>query len=128
MTERPSPQSPPHRPLAPALRRGLLGHCPACGETRLFARFLKATPACSQCGQAWDGHQADDFPAYIVILLLGHIIVPLMIEVNRAFAVPMGVQAALWPCLAALLALLLIQPVKGGVIAYQWSRRMAGFG
>jgi uncharacterized protein (DUF983 family) len=62
-----------------------------------------------------------------VILLLGHILVPLMIEVNFALAIPMGVQIALWPGLAVLLAAGLIQPAKGSVIAFQWSKRLHGF-
>ncbi|QGP80042.1 DUF983 domain-containing protein [Sphingobium sp. CAP-1] len=121
----PAPPSP--RPIGPAIGHGLRGRCPACGEGRLFARFLKSAPACAPCGQRLDVHQADDFPAYLVILLLGHILVPLMIEVNAALAIPLGWQAALWPTLAVLLASALIQPVKGAVIAFQWSRRMAGF-
>lgn len=118
---------PAQRPLQPAILRGLRGRCPACGEAPLFARFLRPEAACPACGQSWAGHQADDFPAYIVILLLGHILVPLMIEVNAAFAVPLAVQAALWPGLAVVLAVVLIQPVKGAVIALQWARRMHGF-
>lgn len=74
-----------------------------------------------------DGHQADDFPAYIVVLLLGHILVPAMIEVNHALEIPLGWQAILWPSLALILAVAMIQPVKGGVIALQWARRMHGF-
>ena len=93
----------------------------------MFARFLKTAPNCPSCGLALDAHQADDFPAYIVILLLGHILVPLMIEVNSALAIPLGWQALIWPGLAIILALAMIQPVKGAVIAVQWSRRMAGF-
>ncbi|AOF95852.1 DUF983 domain-containing protein [Sphingobium sp. SA2] len=123
----PAPDAVAARPFGPALALALRGRCPACGEGRLFAHFLKPVPACAQCGQRWDLHQADDFPSYIVILLLGHILVPLMIEVNSAFAIPLGWQAAIWPTLAFLLAVAMIQPVKGGVIAFQWTRRMAGF-
>ena len=115
------------RPLRPALALALRGRCPACGEGRMFKSFLKPSPSCAHCGASWDLSRADDFPAYIVILLLGHILVPLMIEVNSAFAIPLGVQAALWPCLAVVLALLMIQPAKAAVIAFQWSRRMDGF-
>lgn len=93
----------------------------------MFGRFLKPVSACATCGEAWDVYRSDDFPAYIVILLLGHILVPLMIEVNHALAIPLGWQALLWPALAAILAVALIQPVKGAVIALQWSRRMQGF-
>lgn len=118
---------PPPRPLGPAIALGLRGRCPACGEGRLFGRFLKPVAACSSCGQPWNVHRADDFPAYIVILLLGHILVPLMIEVNSALSIPLGWQAAIWPTLAAILAVAMIQPVKGAVIAFQWAKRMYGF-
>lgn len=115
------------RPLRPALALALRGRCPACGEGRMFSHFLKPSPCCDHCGASWDKSRADDCPAYIVILLLGHILVPLMIEVNSALAIPLGVQAALWPCLAVILALFMIQPAKAAVIAFQWSRRMDGF-
>ncbi|MCP1471140.1 uncharacterized protein (DUF983 family) [Sphingobium sp. OAS761] len=117
----------PDRPAMDAIKHGLRGRCPACGQGRLFARFLKPVSSCRQCGTRIDLHQADDFPAYIVILLLGHILVPLMIEVNAALAIPLGWQAVLWPLLAVILATAMIQPVKGAVIAFQWSRRLAGF-
>ncbi|MEZ5711589.1 MAG: DUF983 domain-containing protein [Sphingobium sp.] len=107
--------------------RGLKGQCPACGEGRLFPRFLKPATSCPQCGEALDGHQADDFPSYIVILLLGHILIPTMIEVNYLFDIPLGWQSIIWPAMALTLALSMIQPVKGGVIGYQWARRMHGF-
>src|SRR3546814_3506155 len=32
-----------------AILRGLRGHCPRCGEARLFMRFLKPIPRCPQC-------------------------------------------------------------------------------
>ncbi|WP_031294670.1 DUF983 domain-containing protein [Sphingobium ummariense] len=123
----PAPEQKRERPFRPAAMLALRGRCPSCGEGRLFAGFLRPVHACAQCGQRWDVHQADDFPSYIVILLLGHILVPLMIEVNAALSIPLGWQAAIWPVLAVILAALLIQPVKGAVIAFQWTRRMHGF-
>src|SRR3546814_19388510 len=48
-----------------AILRGLRGHCPRCGEARLFMRFLKPIPRCPQCAQDWTHQQADDFPAYV---------------------------------------------------------------
>ena len=115
------------RPIGSAIRRGLAGRCPACGDARLFGHFLKPNPACPACGQDWSHHCADDFPAYLVIILLGHLLLPIVIEVNHLFAPGMVTQMVLWPALAAILALLLIQPAKGGVIAFQWARRMHGF-
>lgn len=121
------PQDDDARPLGPALALALRGRCPACAEGRMFVRFLKPAHACSHCGRPWDVSRADDFPAYIVILLLGHILVPLMIEVNAALDIPLTAQALLWPGLAILLAVAMIQPAKAAVIAFQWSRRMDGF-
>ena len=115
------------RPFLPLLPLALRGRCPACGQGPLFRRFLKPVDQCAHCGQNWQGHQADDFPAYLVILLLGHLIVPLVVEVNLLFNVPVTVQMLVWPTLTAALALLMIQPAKGAVIAFQWSRRMHGF-
>lgn len=126
MTEPTAPQT-SDRAAWPAIARGLRGRCPACGAPGLFARFLKASHRCTGCGLRLDAHQADDFPAYIVILLLGHILVPLMIETNSVLAIPLAWQSLIWPALAAMLAVALIQPVKGAVIAFQWSRHMAGF-
>jgi uncharacterized protein (DUF983 family) len=116
------------RPFGIAFRRALRCRCPACGNAPLFDGFLTPADHCRACGQSWRHQRADDFPAYIVILLLGHILVPIMVEVNIALAIPMGVQMALWPGLALVLALVLIRPAKAAVIAFQWSRRMHGFG
>jgi uncharacterized protein (DUF983 family) len=116
------------RPAGPALLRGLGNRCPCCGEARLFGHFLKPVAACPACGEDWSHQSADDFPAYLVILVLGHVLLPIVIEANHLFAPSMGVQMAPWPVLAGTLALLLIQPAKGAVIAFQWARRMHGFG
>ncbi len=109
------------------LPRALAGRCPVCGSAPLFRAFLKPVDHCQACGQDWTHQQADDFPAYIVILLLGHVLVPTVITINLALSLPLIGQMILWPALTAVLALLLIQPVKGAVIAWQWAQRMHGF-
>lgn len=122
------PDSPlPHRDLRSAIIRGLKGTCPSCGNAPLFGRFLKPVPHCPACGQDWTVQTADDLPAYLVVLVLGHIIVPLVVSVNLRFDVDTWIQMLLWPGMAVLLAGLLIQPMKGAVIGLQWARRMQGF-
>ena len=37
--------------LSQAMRRGFVGRCPACGEGRLFGRFLKVGRRCAACGE-----------------------------------------------------------------------------
>jgi len=67
-------------PLGGSLLRGLKGRCPACGKGRLFRAYLKVTDACSACGHELSAYPADDGPAYVTILLVGHLFVaPLLI-------------------------------------------------
>lgn len=122
-------ENPPigERDLRTALIRGVKGKCPACGEARLFGRFLKPVDHCPACGQSWAHQRADDLPAYLVVLILGHVLVPFVVAANLRFDMPMWVQMTMWPGLALLLAMLMIQPAKGAVIALQWARRMHGF-
>ncbi|AUW60591.1 hypothetical protein C1T17_20485 (plasmid) [Sphingobium sp. SCG-1] len=110
-----------------ALWRGARNQCPACGGAALFASFLKPVAQCSACQEDWTLHNADDFPPYIVILVIGHVVVTGMTSVEVAFHPPMWVQLAIWMLTIIALAVGLIQPVKGGVIAFQWWHRMGGF-
>jgi uncharacterized protein (DUF983 family) len=105
-----------------ALRRGLAGKCPACGAARLFGRFLKPVTCCTACGRDWTIQRADDFPAYLVVLVLGHLLIPVVVEVNIWFDVSTVAQMLLWPALATIAALSMIQPAKGFVIALIWAR------
>jgi len=105
-----------------ALKRGLAGKCPACGEARLFGRFLKPVSACAACGRDWTLQRSDDFPAYLVVLVLGHLLIPVVVEVNINYDLSMGAQMLLWPTLAVAGALAMIQPAKGFVIALIWAR------
>lgn len=116
------------RPVWPAILRGILCKCPACGKGRLFGRFVKPVERCAVCKESYVAQQADDFPPYIVILLLGHILVPVIISVDQAFAPPLWMYATFGSAVIAGLAIAMLQPVKGAVIAYQWARRMHGFG
>jgi uncharacterized protein (DUF983 family) len=117
----------PARNWKQALARGFRCRCPNCGEGRLFASFLKATPACENCGEDMTHHRADDAPPYITIFIVGHIVVPLNLMVERAVEWPLWLHMSVWPALALVLCLLLMQPVKGALIGYQWALRMHGF-
>jgi uncharacterized protein (DUF983 family) len=83
---------------------------------------------CPACGEELFHHRADDFPAYLVIVLVGHTVVPLALLVETGYAPAMWLQVALWVPVTIGLALGLIQPVKGAVVAMQWYGQMDGFG
>jgi len=110
-----------------ALWRGFRGRCPSCGEGLMFHRFLKVNDHCPACGEELHHHRADDFPAYLVIIIVGHILVPLVLMVETDFAPAMLLSMTVWPAVALAMTLGLLQPVKGAVVALQWLIGMHGF-
>ncbi len=121
-------QAAPARQLGQAMRRGFLGRCPCCGEGRLFGAFVKPVEACAACGEAMHHQRADDLPAYLVILIVGHINVGLFMGFEAATTLSTWQHLAIWVPATILFALVLLQPVKGAVIGLQWALRMHGFG
>jgi uncharacterized protein (DUF983 family) len=110
-----------------ALKRGFRGRCPRCGEGKLFRAFLKTADHCSACGQDFTPHRADDLPAYLVIVIVGHIVVPLALMIETNYSPPVALQLAIYLPLTFIASLVLLQPVKGAVVGVQWALRMHGF-
>jgi uncharacterized protein (DUF983 family) len=117
----------PERNVTTALSRGLRCRCPNCGQGRLFGKFLTVDDYCRVCNTALYHQRADDAPPYFVILITGHIMVPLALIVETAFSPSLWVHALLWGPSTVLLALGLLQPVKGALIGWQWANYMHGF-
>ena len=72
------------------LWNGLRGRCPNCGKGRMFRAFLKVADQCDVCGEELHHQRADDFPAYLVIIIVGHLVVPLILNVEMAYQPPTG--------------------------------------
>lgn len=110
-----------------AMWRGFLSRCPHCGRGHLFRAFLKVVDGCAVCGDEFHHHRADDAPAYFDIMIVGHVVVPLALAVEVAYAPPYWVHLALWGPLTIALAIGLLQPIKGAIVGWQWAHRMHGF-
>jgi uncharacterized protein (DUF983 family) len=110
-----------------ALKRGFRGRCPRCGQGKLFRAFLKVDDHCSVCELDFTPHRADDLPAYLVIVIVGHIMVPLALMIETNYSPPVSLQLAVYLPSTLILSLLLLQPVKGAVVGVQWALRMHGF-
>ncbi len=113
---------PPVSPLAAALSC----RCPRCGEGKLYDGLLSVAPACARCGLDLRAEDAGDGPAVFVVLLLGAVTVLLAILVESAFAPPLWVHAVLWTPLVIGGAILLLRPLKAGLIALQYRHRHLG--
>jgi uncharacterized protein (DUF983 family) len=110
-----------------SIKRGFRGRCPRCGEGKLFRAFLKVDNNCSVCGLDFTPHRADDLPAYLVIVIVGHIVVPMALIVETNYSPPVALQLAIYLPFTLIASLALLQPVKGAVVGTQWALRMHGF-
>ncbi len=132
LTLRQSPQKreQPDAPRNPwrAIAKGMRGHCPACGDGKMFRAYLKVSDICPACGEELFHQRADDAPPYVTIFIVGHVVGSLMLLAEEFWPdAPIWLHAMIWPTLALILSLWLLPIVKGGFIAYQWALRMHGF-
>jgi uncharacterized protein (DUF983 family) len=110
-----------------AMWRGTRCNCPACGEGRMFSRYLKVADRCANCGEELHHHQADDAPPYFTMFTVGHIVVPLVLVVEKLWAPSLPVHFMLWTAVTLALTFALMQPIKGAIVGLQWALRMHGF-
>lgn len=96
--------------------RGAKGACPRCGKSHLFRGFLKLVPECNSCGLELGEMRADDFPPYITIVVVGHIVVPGLLFSEKIWQPSISMQLAVWLPITALLTFLVLPRVKGAVV------------
>ena len=97
----------------PAMWRGVRGICPVCGQAHLFRGYLRVVDNCSACEAPLGRVRADDLPPYLTIFVVGHIVVGLMLWVERTWQPSLWVHAAIWLPLTMVMSLTLIRPLKG---------------
>ncbi len=114
-------------PLWRSIGRGLAHHCPACGTGPLYGRYLKVAPTCADCGYDLSRHPADDGPAYLTILLVGHLMAPLILFAFVRWRPDPLVLSAVFSVGTVALSLYLLPRLKGALVALQWAKRMHGF-
>ena len=107
--------------------RGFKNQCPNCGEGRVLRSYLKIADTCPSCGEKLSRAKADDGPAYLTIIVVGHLLVPIMGWLYAEFD-PKPIWVAVGFCgTATLLSLLLLPRFKGMIVGIQWAKRMYGF-
>jgi uncharacterized protein (DUF983 family) len=108
-------------PIRRSIFRGVTGHCPACGNGKLFWKYLKVNGRCEACDTDLARYPADDGPAYLTILLIGHLVVapmlffPIVWRSNPAYSLPI----ILVPL--AVLTLMLLPRIKGGWVGMMYA-------
>ncbi|MES2843623.1 MAG: DUF983 domain-containing protein [Pseudomonadota bacterium] len=116
------------RPMGAALKRGWRRRCPSCGSGPLLRGYLTVRESCPVCGEALHHHRADDGPAYLTILIVGHLMAPLILYAFTHWRPDPLVLASVFSVGTVALSLYLLPRLKGAVVAIQWAKRMHGFG
>lgn len=115
------------RSLMKAVGNGLACRCPNCGKGKLFRSYLKVSETCSNCGLQLSAARADDFPPYIAIFIVGHVLVGWMLHAEMSGpSDPMLYVLTMIPA-AILLPLIMLPSIKGAVVGLQWANYMYGF-
>lgn len=116
------------RPLRPAVMRGWRRRCPCCGSGPLLRGYLTVRESCPVCGEALHHQRADDGPAYLTILIVGHVLGPLMLWAFTRWRPDPLVLASIFSVGTVAMSLYLLPRLKGALVALQWAKRMHGFG
>ncbi len=117
----------PKRSVWQAIKTGAKCRCPKCGDGKIFGKWLKVERKCNNCGEELYHEKAQDFPPYITIMIVGHIMVTLIMMVEGNVDWSLQTHLLIWLPLSLILTLAIMQPVKGAVVGMQWALRMFGF-
>lgn len=101
------------------MRSGVLGRCPACDGGPLFRGFLKTVERCGACGFDFGRVNTGDGAAVFIMQVAGALVVFPALYVQIAYSPPIWAMLAVAAPLTAGLALGLMRPGKGAMIALQ---------
>ncbi|WP_309668374.1 DUF983 domain-containing protein [Tabrizicola sp.] len=128
LTDHPTDAETSERPLKQALARGWRRKCPNCGAGAMMLGHLKVRDACPACGEELRHQRADDGPAYLTILIVGHLLAPILLFSFvrwRPDPLPLAITFSV---ATVALSLYLLPRLKGAMVGFQWAKRMHGFG
>jgi uncharacterized protein (DUF983 family) len=102
--------------VATGLARGIRGLCPSCGIGRLFDGFLRVATECEHCHVPLGLARADDAPPYFTILIVGHIVIPALLIMQKYDDPPLWLLSVIFLPLTVILSVGLIRPIKGATV------------
>jgi len=109
-----------------AIKRGFAQRCPQCNGSALYGRYLKIRPTCDACGAAVGEIRTDDIAPYFTIMIVGHIIVPMVLWLEKFAAPPTWVHWMIWPLLTTACTFWFLPRVKGAVLGWMLWLGMRG--
>jgi len=110
---KPTQELPPFRV---SLWRGARNRCPVCGEGHVFRGYLRVVEACGVCHAPLGKLRADDAPPYFTIFLVGHLLLPPVLWIERYYSPEIWLQMLVWIPVFTIVTTLLLRPVKGATV------------
>lgn len=107
------------------IRRGAACCCPNCGKSKLFISYLKQCEQCSHCHEPLGHIRADDGPAWLTIVIVGHIFAPFLFGFPNC-PWPDWVRIGVIIVAALLLTFWLLPRAKGVFIGIIWRAKCSG--
>ncbi|MDV6332031.1 DUF983 domain-containing protein [Asticcacaulis sp. 201] len=106
--------------LGTALMRGITRKCPCCGQAPAFRGYLKVVDACRNCQTPLSVYPTDDGPAYITMILIGHLVIAPAFMFGIFYTYPMQVLVPVMVGAIGLLTLAALPFVKGAFLSLMW--------
>ena len=88
---------------------------------------LKMRESCTVCNLDFRHARADDGPAYVTILVVGHLMAPALHIAFVEFRPEPLILFTIFSVGCVTLSLYLLPRIKGAIVAYQWAKGMFGF-
>lgn len=107
-------------PQQSSIKTGLRCACPRCGQGKLYTGILTIRDQCEVCGYDYDRLNADDGPAFFIIVFYSAIILPLAAWFQFALDPPIWVHLVVWLPIIVIGAILLMRPFKAWLLAQQF--------
>ncbi|MGA9659390.1 MAG: DUF983 domain-containing protein [Asticcacaulis sp.] len=106
--------------LSTALLRGLQRKCPCCGDAPAFRGYLKVVDACASCQTPLSLYPTDDGPAYITMLLVGHLIIAPAFMFGFFYTTPLQILIPILVIGLGAVTLMALPFVKGSFLSLMW--------
>jgi uncharacterized protein (DUF983 family) len=114
------------RQVLSAVARGARRSCPNCGRSPLYRAYLKQVDSCAHCNEVFKHIRADDGPAWLTILIVGHIVVGIALALEVYAPQPVAASIVLFCALSLGMILWLLPRAKGIFIGAIWAMKAPG--
>ena len=109
--------------LRTILKCGWHGHCPRCGEGKMFQSWLKLSEECEVCGLDYEFASPDDGPAFFSLVFAAFPLLFIVVWFQVTYQPSVPVILALAIPLMAIGCALPLRPIKGWLVASQFRNR-----